>query len=90
MPDKSKQDWQSQADGLEVEGRAFINGQYRNALAGETRTTINPADGQEIADVASCGTRMRRLRSRGRRLKVVSGRLWRQLTERWYWFAGLN
>jgi acyl-CoA reductase-like NAD-dependent aldehyde dehydrogenase len=56
MPDKSKQDWQSQAAGLEVEGRAFINGQYRNAMAGETRTTINPADGQEIADVASCGT----------------------------------
>ena len=56
MPDKSKQDWQSQADGLQVEGRAFINGQYRNALAGATRTTINPADGQEIAAVASCGT----------------------------------
>jgi len=56
MPDKSKQDWQSQADGLEVEGRAFINGQYRNSLAGETRTTINPADGQEIAAVVSCGT----------------------------------
>jgi acyl-CoA reductase-like NAD-dependent aldehyde dehydrogenase len=56
MLDKTRQDWQSQADGLEVEGRAFINGQYRNALAGETRTTINPADGQEIAAVASCGT----------------------------------
>lgn len=56
MPDKSKQDWQSQAAGLEIEGRAFINGQYRNALAGATRTTINPADGQEIAAVASCGT----------------------------------
>lgn len=56
MLDKTKQDWRSQADDLEIEGRAFINGQYRNALAGETRTTISPADGQEIAAVASCGT----------------------------------
>ncbi len=56
MLDKTKQDWRSQADGLEIEGRAFINGQYRNALAGETRTTTSPADGQKIADVASCGT----------------------------------
>jgi len=55
MLDKTRQDWQLQADGLEIEGRAFINGQYQDALAGETRPTMSPADGRFIADVASCG-----------------------------------
>jgi 4-guanidinobutyraldehyde dehydrogenase / NAD-dependent aldehyde dehydrogenase len=55
MLDKTRQDWQSQADGLEIEGRAFINGQFQDALAGETRPTMSPADGRIIADVASCG-----------------------------------
>ncbi len=55
MLDKTRQDWQSQADGLEIEGRAFIDGQFQDALAGGTRPTMSPADGRIIADVASCG-----------------------------------
>jgi len=55
MLDKTSQDWRSLAADLEIEGRAFINGRYENALAGETRVTVNPANGQELADVANCG-----------------------------------
>jgi len=55
MLDKTKQDWQSLAAELEIESRAFINGQYRDALAGEIRATMNPGNGQKLADVANCG-----------------------------------
>jgi acyl-CoA reductase-like NAD-dependent aldehyde dehydrogenase len=55
MLDKTTQDWRSLAADLEIEGRAFIDGQYRDALAGETRATVSPASGQKLADVASCG-----------------------------------
>ncbi len=56
MLDKTTQDWKSLAEGLEIEARAFVNGQYQDALAGETRATMNPANGDKIADVANCGT----------------------------------
>ena len=55
MLDKTKQDWRSQADGLEIESRAFTNGRYQNALSGETRETMSPGDGHKLADVANCG-----------------------------------
>jgi acyl-CoA reductase-like NAD-dependent aldehyde dehydrogenase len=55
MLDKTKQDWKSQAADLAIEGRAFINGRYQEALAGETRATMAPADGRKLADVANCG-----------------------------------
>jgi len=48
-------DWQSHADQLNIEGRAFINGRYADALSGQTRPTINPANGRELAEVALCG-----------------------------------
>ncbi len=56
MLDKTIKDWSSEAAALEIEGRAFIDGQYRDALSGETRTTMSPANGQDLADVAVCGT----------------------------------
>ncbi|MEE8221793.1 MAG: aldehyde dehydrogenase family protein, partial [Woeseiaceae bacterium] len=55
MLDKTIQDWNSDAAGLAIEGRAFINGRYQDALAGETRETVSPANGQKLADVANCG-----------------------------------
>ncbi|MFQ5545333.1 MAG: aldehyde dehydrogenase family protein, partial [Acidiferrobacterales bacterium] len=55
MLDKREQDWRSLAADLEIEGRAFINGQYRDALTGETRETMNPANGNKLTDVANCG-----------------------------------
>jgi 4-guanidinobutyraldehyde dehydrogenase/NAD-dependent aldehyde dehydrogenase len=55
MLDKTKQHWTSLATELEIEGRAFINGRYQDALSGETRPTVAPGDGRKLADVANCG-----------------------------------
>jgi len=55
MLDKTRQDWGSQAAELDIESRAFVDGQYRDALSGETRATVNPANGEKLADVANCG-----------------------------------
>ncbi len=55
MLDKTRNDWRSLADGLDIESRAFTNGRYKDALAGETRETVSPGDGRKLADVANCG-----------------------------------
>ena len=55
MLDKTTQDWRALAAGLTIEGRAFVNGRYEDAMSGETRPTMSPADGQKLADVANCG-----------------------------------
>jgi 4-guanidinobutyraldehyde dehydrogenase/NAD-dependent aldehyde dehydrogenase len=55
MLDKTKQGWGAAAAKLEIEARAFIDGQYQDAMSGATRATMNPATGQKIADVANCG-----------------------------------
>ena len=55
MLDKTIQDWSALATDLQIEGRAFINGRYEDALSGETRETVSPANGQKLADVANCG-----------------------------------
>jgi len=55
MLDKATQDWKSLAGSLDIEGRAFINGRYQDALGGETRATLSPGDGRRLADVANCG-----------------------------------
>jgi len=55
MSENSLSDWQTTANNLSIEGRAFINGRCMNALSGETRPTNNPANSQRIADVAVCG-----------------------------------
>jgi acyl-CoA reductase-like NAD-dependent aldehyde dehydrogenase len=55
MLDRTVNDWQAQAKSLKIEGRAFINGRYTDALSGQTRPTINPANSQELAEVALCG-----------------------------------
>ena len=54
MADKQLADWQEAAAKLEVDGRALIDGQRVDALSGETRPTINPANGNTIAEVAFC------------------------------------
>ena len=55
MSDRTTQEWNAAAANLNIEARAFINGQYRDALSGETRSTVNPANGATLAQVASCG-----------------------------------
>ncbi len=50
-----KIDWHKAADKIDIEGRAFINGHYVDALSGEKKATCNPANGRPLADVAVCG-----------------------------------
>lgn len=47
--------WKQLAAQLNIEGRAFINGAYTGAADGKTFACINPANGQQLADIASCG-----------------------------------
>jgi len=55
MLDKTVTDWQSSADELDIDGRAFIEGRLTESLSGETRPCINPSTGQKLCEVASCG-----------------------------------
>jgi hypothetical protein len=75
MLDKTIQDWSALATDLQIEGRAFINGRYEDALSGETRETASPANGRKLADVANCG---------------IAGQQWRQPTAKWFSCAGRN
>ncbi|MCE2492077.1 MAG: aldehyde dehydrogenase [Alphaproteobacteria bacterium] len=47
-------DWRQAADGLDIRNKAFINGKFVDAASGATYASINPADGSEIASIASC------------------------------------
>lgn len=46
--------WQSKAASLTIEGRAFINGHYLDAVNGGQFNCCSPIDGRELAKVASC------------------------------------
>ena len=39
---------------LKIEGRAFIDGKYVNAIDGKKIDTINPSTGQKRCTVAKC------------------------------------
>ena len=54
MPEKTLTDWQSAAAKIQIDGRAFLNGQRSDSLSGETRPTMNPANGKKVAEVAYC------------------------------------
>jgi 4-guanidinobutyraldehyde dehydrogenase / NAD-dependent aldehyde dehydrogenase len=56
VAEKTLADWQRAAANIKIDGRALINGRRVDALSGATRTTINPANGKPLAEVASCGT----------------------------------
>ncbi|QTF73267.1 aldehyde dehydrogenase family protein [Arthrobacter woluwensis] len=47
-------DWQSRADALSPDGRAFIDGR-RVATSGDRRPSVSPVDGRTLADLTSCG-----------------------------------
>jgi acyl-CoA reductase-like NAD-dependent aldehyde dehydrogenase len=44
--------WQDKAAGLNPETKLFIDGEYMDALEGGTFTSINPATGQPVAEIA--------------------------------------
>lgn len=49
-------DWQNHAAALQFRTKAFIDGQFVDALSGKTFATINPATGEVIAQIAECDT----------------------------------
>ncbi|MFM0018952.1 aldehyde dehydrogenase [Paraburkholderia azotifigens] len=48
------QEWKQKAEGLSLDGRAFIAGQRANAASNETFATLNPSTGKVLADIAKC------------------------------------
>ncbi len=54
MPEKTLTNWQAAAAEIQIDGRAFLNGQRSDSLSGETRPTLNPANGKKVAEVAYC------------------------------------
>ncbi len=73
MLDKTATDWQGLAAQLDIEGRAFLDGRYVDALSGETRATVNPSNGRNLADVALCGVEDAELAVSGARAAFESG-----------------
>jgi len=73
MLDRTATDWQALAGQLDIEGRAFINGRYTDAISGATRPTANPATGKTLAEVANCGTEDADLAVKGARAAFESG-----------------
>ena len=49
------EEYKSIATNLEFPATAYIDGGYRPAASGETFTSTNPATGETLAEIASCG-----------------------------------
>ncbi|PKH01392.1 aldehyde dehydrogenase PuuC [Psychromonas sp. MB-3u-54] len=50
----TQQQWIDLQQTMKIESRAFINGQYQDALDKTTFSTINPATDQHLANIARC------------------------------------
>ena len=46
--------WQAQAEQLVIRAKAWINGEYTDAINGNTFDCISPIDGRRLAQIASC------------------------------------
>ncbi|MFB2551363.1 aldehyde dehydrogenase [Ensifer soli] len=57
MTIQSRDYWFERAQGLKIEGRAYIDGRYVASVTGETFRSVNPANGLGFVDVASCDVR---------------------------------
>ena len=69
----SCQQYHAMADSLQFPTQAFIDGRFVPALSGKTFTTINPATGATIAQVASCGAEDVELAVKAARRSFESG-----------------
>ena len=47
-------DWEQRAKDLKIECRAYINGEYTEAISGDTFECISPIDGRLLSYVTSC------------------------------------
>ncbi|MGF6592497.1 aldehyde dehydrogenase [Pseudomonas sp. 2835] len=54
MTTAPRQHWEQLFQGLNIEGRAFIDGQYCTSVSGETFECASPVDGRQLAHIASC------------------------------------
>ncbi|WP_220811276.1 aldehyde dehydrogenase [Pseudomonas paralcaligenes] len=54
MTTLTRADWEQRAKNLKIEGRAFVQGEYTDAVAGATFECISPVDGRLLGLVASC------------------------------------
>ena len=50
----TRADWEQRAQELKIEGRAYINGEYTDAVSNETFECLSPVDGRLLGKVASC------------------------------------
>ncbi len=53
MTSLTRADWEQRAKTLNIEGRAFIRGEYCAAVSGATFVCISPVDGRLLGQVAS-------------------------------------
>jgi 4-guanidinobutyraldehyde dehydrogenase/NAD-dependent aldehyde dehydrogenase len=70
--------WEQRAKTLQIETRAFINGQYTAAISGETFDCISPIDGRLLGKVASCDLADAELAVKNARATFESG-VWSRL-----------
>ena len=70
---KTLADWQSKAASLSFETHAFINGEFVAAADGSTLSSINPATGHVLAEVASCDAQDAELATQAARATFESG-----------------
>ena len=54
MTTLTRADWEQRAQELKIEGRAYINGEYTDAVSNETFECLSPVDGRLLGKVASC------------------------------------
>ena len=52
MLDNTHEDWKARAANLSIRGQAFIDGKFVDAASGKTFDSINPANGEVLAQVA--------------------------------------
>jgi gamma-glutamyl-gamma-aminobutyraldehyde dehydrogenase len=55
MAELSHKDWISKASAIRFRHKAFIDGRFVSARSGRTFASINPATGETLAEIASCG-----------------------------------
>jgi 4-guanidinobutyraldehyde dehydrogenase/NAD-dependent aldehyde dehydrogenase len=71
-------EWEARSRHLQIEGRAFIQGEYCNAASGETFDCLSPIDGRLLAKVASCDVADAERAVRSARSTFASG-VWSRL-----------
>ena len=52
MTTLTRADWEQRARDLKIEGRAYINGEYTDAVSAETFECISPVDGRLLGKIA--------------------------------------